>query len=73
MASPALLSLLVALPFSGGDFDRCRSVVGFDFAVGGDDAAEGGEAGLVGSSEGSRLASALPSKESDVDRSNKGG
>lgn len=66
-----LLSLFVALPFSVGDFDRSRSVDCLDFAVGGDGAAEGGEAGSVGSPEASRLASALPSIESDIDRSNR--
>lgn len=69
-ASPALLSLLVALPLSVGEFDRCRSVAGLDFVVGGDEAAEGGDAGPVGSPEASRLASALPTIESDIDRLN---
>ena len=59
--SPASSFSLGALPLSEGDFDRGRSVVGFDFEVGGDDATDGGEAGSAGSPEASRLASALRS------------
>lgn len=46
-----------SLPFSG-DFDRCRSIVGRSFVVGGDDAADGGDAAWLVDSP-SRAASAL--------------
>ena len=46
-----------SLPFSG-DFDRGRSIVGRSFVVGGDDAADGGDAAWLVDSP-SRAASAL--------------